>query len=122
MSYSKNKIVGNTGELIAKTYLESLGYLILEQNWHFSRHSEVDIIAKDKSTIVFVEVKTRTTTAFGHPLESITSSKLQKIYMAGLAYLEQSKIKHSNYRIDVVSIVGLNNPDIEHLKNVGFDN
>ncbi len=121
MKMSKNKVIGNAGEELAKNYLLSLGYLIIETNWHFSKNSEIDIIAKDKNTLVFVEVKTRSRLAFGHPLESISPQKIKKIYMAGLAYIEQKGITKTDYRIDVISIVDLKNPCIEHLKNIGID-
>ncbi len=121
MKLTKNKIIGNSGEIIARDYLISIGYEIIESNWHFSKNSEVDIIAKDKNTLVFVEVKTRSSLNYGHPLEAVGQKKIQKIYMAALAYLDQTKIKYDNYRIDVISIIGLKNSEIEHLKNIGLD-
>jgi putative endonuclease len=121
MKLTRNKVIGNSGEIIARDYLISLGYEILENNWHFSKNSEVDIIAKDKNTLVFVEVKTRSSLNYGHPLEAISQKKIQKIHMAAMAYLEQTKIKYDNYRIDVISIVGLKDSEIEHLKNIGLD-
>lgn len=121
MKSTKNKIIGNAGEKLAREYLVSIGYEIIESNWHFSKTSEIDIIAKDKNVLVFVEVKTRSSLAFGHPLEAINQNKIQKIYTAALAYMEQSAIKIASYRIDVISIVDLKNPQIEHLKNIGLD-
>lgn len=121
MGNSKNIKIGSTGEKIASDYLVKCGYKILDTNWHYSRNSEIDIIALDKKTLVFVEVKTRTSTAFGHPLEAITQIKVKKIYMAALAYLEETKADYKNYRIDAISIIGINSPKIEHIKNIGID-
>ena len=63
-----NKTTGNAGEDLACRYLEKNGYEILERNKHYSRFCEIDIIAKHKNTVVFVEVKTRRTNAYGTPL------------------------------------------------------
>ena len=71
--------MGKNGEEIARKYLEKLGYKILELNKRFSRYCEIDIIALDKNTVVFCEVKTRKTTVCGSPFESITKSKYENI-------------------------------------------
>ena len=70
-----NISIGKNGEEIARKYLEKQGYKILETNKRFSRFSEIDIIALDKDTLVFVEVKTRKTDFCGHPAEAITQTK-----------------------------------------------
>lgn len=116
-----NKIIGNFGEQTACNFLKKQGYKILETNYHYSKFAEIDIIAKDKNTIVFVEVKTRSTTNFGHPFEAINQNKLQKILTAGLNYLQNTNEKYKDYRMDVISILGTQNPQIEHLKNVSLN-
>lgn len=121
MVTSKNILLGKAGENLAKEYLMALGFEIIDMNWHYSKNSEIDIIAKDKNTLVFIEVKTRSTLSFGHPFEAIDQRKIKKIYIAALAYLEQTKIDYKNYRIDAVSVIGLKNPQIEHIKNIGLD-
>lgn len=85
---------------------------------HFSRNCEIDIIAKDKSTVVFVEVKTRKSLAFGHPFEAINQTKMNKIYQGVLTYVQENNVK--NYRIDGIAIIGVENPKIEHLKNISI--
>lgn len=85
---------------------------------HFSRNCEIDIIAKDKSTVVFVEVKTRKSLAFGHPFEAINQTKMNKIYQGALTYVQENNVK--NYRIDGIAIIGVENPKIEHLKNISI--
>lgn len=121
MTASKNILLGKTGENLAKEYLITLGFEIVEMNWHYSKNSEIDIIAKDKNTLVFVEVKTRSSLNFGHPFEAIDQKKIKKIYMAALAYLEQTNINYKNYRIDAISVIGTKNPQIDHIKNVGLE-
>ena len=96
----QNKQLGQNGEDIAEKFLIKQGYKILERNRHFSRYCEIDIIAQDKDTLVFVEVKTRKTDICGHPLEAITKAKYKK------------------YRIDVVSILLKPKLEIKHLKNI----
>ena len=118
---NKNKEVGKFGEKTAQEYLKKLGWKILDTNFHYSRYAELDIIAKDKDSIVFVEVKTRSTNAFGHPFESINHKKLENIFKAGLAWLKTTKEPYKNFRIDVISILGQENPQIEHLKNISLN-
>ncbi len=119
-NYTK-KIIGNYGEDIACKYLENQGWKILDRNYHYSKFCEIDIIAKDKNEIVFVEVKTRSTTNFGHPFEAINSKKIENILKAGLAYLKNTQENYQKYRIDIISILGIENPQIEHLKNIGLN-
>lgn len=116
---NNNIITGRKGEETACNYLISLGYKIIDRNWHYSRNAEIDIIAEDKGILVFVEVKTRTTLNYGHPFESINYMKLQKIHKAILGYISKSKIKYKSYRFDGIAIIGLQNPKIEHIKNLG---
>ena len=108
-----NRKFGDAGEDLASRYLQKQGYEILERNKHYSRFCEIDIIAKDKNTTVFVEVKTRKTDAFGSPLEAITQSKYANIKKGVQFYLAENKVK--NYRIDVVGITLKPEIKIEHL-------
>ena len=107
---------GNRGEDLACEYLQKNGYEILERNKHFSKLCEIDIIAKIKNKIVFVEVKTRKTNSFGTPLEAITKTKYNNIKTGVLTYLQENKIK--SYQIDVIGITLEPELKIEHLKNV----
>lgn len=111
-----NRKFGDTGEDLACRYLQKQGYEILERNKHYSRFCEIDIIAKHKSTIVFVEVKTRKTNNFGTPLEAITTSKYANIKKGVQFYLAENKVK--NFRIDVIGITIKPEITIEHLKNI----
>ncbi|MBQ4122969.1 YraN family protein [bacterium] len=110
---------GKQGEQLACEYLKKTGYKIIEQNWHFSKNAEIDIIAKEKDTIVFIEVKARTSTNYGHPFEAINERKIKKIHTAVLGYLSNYKNKYKSFRIDGIAIIGLENPTIEHIKNIG---
>lgn len=112
-----NLSIGKNGEEIAKNYLIKLGYKILETNKRFSRFCEIDIIALDKNTLVFVEVKTRKTDICGHPLEAITKSKYNHIKQGLLIYLQENP-QYKKYRIDAISVLLKPEVKIEHLKNI----
>ena len=111
---------GKAGESLAVKKLVSSGYAILEKNYR-ARSGEIDIIAKDKETIAFVEVKSRKTKSYGSAKYSITPGKQRKISMAALAYLKHKKLMKSKARFDVVIILAdNNNHKIELIKNA-FD-
>lgn len=112
----ENKKIGNAGEDLACRYLEKRDYKILERNKHYSRFCEIDIIAEYKNTLVFVEVKTRTTNDFGTPFEAITKSKYENIKKGIQFYLQEHKFQ--KHRIDVIGITLKPELKIEHLKNV----
>lgn len=116
-----NKTKGAIGENIACKYLEEKGYRILEKNYRYSRMSEIDLIAIDKDTLVFVEVKTRSTENCGHPFEAVDSKKIEHIYQTALFYLQQTEHQYTKYRIDVISVINLQSPKIEHLKNISIN-
>lgn len=97
------KIIGRLGEDKAVEFLESKGLKILARNFH-TREGEVDIIARDDQTIIFIEVKTRRSTKFGTAIEAITEDKLEKVVMAGERWLAKNSLDDAEWRIDVVTI------------------
>ena len=112
-----NISTGKKGEELATEYLVKQGYKILEKNKRFSRFCEIDIIAQDKDTLVFCEVKTRNSTICGHPLEAITKAKYQNIKKGVFLYLQENP-KYKKFRIDAISILLKPNLEIKHLKNI----
>ena len=112
-----NISLGKNGEDIAVKYLEKQGYKILERNKRFSKLCEIDIIALDRNTLVFVEVKTRKTNICGHPFEAITKTKYNHIKQGLFLYLQENT-QYKRYRIDAVSILIKPEFKIEHLKNI----
>lgn len=109
------KEIGDKGEFLASEFLINKGYRILDKNFR-TRLGEIDIIAKDKDELVFVEVKARRTSYFGSPEEFVTPQKQQRIKRAALEYLSQNP--HSSWRIDVISIVTEPETKIEHFQNI----
>lgn len=105
--------IGKNYEELAVKYLKDLGYKIIERNYLISDIGEIDIIVKDKKTLVFVEVKFRRNKDFGNPSEFVNKSKQLKITKTSLCYIKKNKIK-TDIRFDVVSIC---NNNIEHIKN-----
>lgn len=108
---------GKDSESIAVRYLKKNGYKILAQNYR-NKIGEIDIIAKDKKTLVFVEVKAARTDSFGNPKWSVTPKKQRKISMVALYYLKATKQNKVKARFDVVAISSSqDNPRIELIKN-----
>lgn len=112
---------GKIGEDIAEKYLIGKKYQILMRNYR-SRFGEIDIIAVDNITIVFVEVKTRTQNKFGSPLEAITKNKLFKMVKTSQFFLSQYKLHGKPYRCDAIEVViGYDEkPLINHVQNITF--
>lgn len=113
----KNVLIGKQGEELARDFLIKKGYKILEQNKRFSKFCEIDIIALDKETLVFCEVKTRRNNVCGSPLEAITKSKYQNI-KKGIFFYLQENTSYKNFRIDAISIILQPKLEIQHLKNI----
>ncbi len=109
---------GDNGEELACQYLRDNGYVILERNKHFGRASEIDIIAKLKNKLVFFEVKTRKSNAFGTPFAAVTKNKYEKILKGAHAYLAENP--HKDYRIDAIGITLQPTLKIEHERGIGY--
>ena len=112
-------VLGARGEDLAATRLTNDGYLILDRNWRCAQ-GEIDIVATDGTETIFVEVKTRTSTAFGHPLEAITPIKLARLRRLAGAWCEAHTGNYSSIRIDAMAVIAPidGEPVIEHLKRV----
>ncbi|MGD9411543.1 MAG: YraN family protein, partial [Desulfobacterales bacterium] len=93
---------GEQGEALAARRLKKAGYKIIETNYR-TRLGEIDIIAKDKDTIVFVEVKSRRSVYFGNPKQAVTLQKQKKISMVALYYLKSTGQSTAKARFDVVT-------------------
>lgn len=115
--------VGMQGEQLATRYLSNNGYEIRAQNWRSGKSGEIDVIAYHpvQDILVFVEVKTRRTLAFGTPLESITPQKQQRIVHVCEQYLQQyPPAPQTRIRFDVIGVTQprRNGPcEMEHLED-----
>ncbi len=111
--------LGKRGEKLAAQYLRRLGYKIVAQGDR-SSFGELDIVAVDGRTVVFVEVKTRHSHEAGHPAEAIDLEKQRRLARVALAYLKRHGLLECAARFDVIAITwpeGSGRPTIEHLKN-----
>jgi len=97
------KALGELGERWARDYLEKRGYRIRDTNFH-CREGEIDIVAQHEDSLVFVEVRTKTGSAFGTPEESVTTAKQEKLASVAMSYLQTHDGLPSEWRIDVVAI------------------
>ena len=112
-------VVGDIGEQLAADYLTTQGLTLLDTKFH-CRLGEIDLVMKDQSTIVFIEVKYRKNSLFGGAISAVSPKKQQKIIKTALFYLQHRGLKEYNTpcRFDVVAILGnFNYPDISWLKN-----
>lgn len=118
MTQKNKRDIGKEGEIIAVKYLKNKGFEIIEQNYHYS-HGEIDIVAKEKEQLVFVEVKTRLNLEFGEPEYSINLKKIKQIKKMAELYLFDKEIYEVNCRFDVVAIVlgDGTEPEIKHYEN-----
>ncbi|AJA48125.1 hypothetical protein UPF0102 [Clostridium pasteurianum DSM 525 = ATCC 6013] len=99
-----NKEIGNYGENEAVQYLQDLNYEIIERNFK-CKMGEIDIIAKYKETLCFIEVKTRYATNYGFPAEAVDRRKQFKIYKISELYIIKNKISDLNFRFDVIEVL-----------------
>jgi putative endonuclease len=111
--------LGKRGETLAASHLVASGYEVVERNWR-CKIGEIDIIATKDDELVFVEVKTRSSLAFGHPLEAITVQKLARLRQLAGAWCDAHPGHHRRIRIDAIAIIAPTHGlvEIEHLERV----
>lgn len=107
-------------EKIASNYIEESGLRVITRNFN-SRYGEIDLIAEDTSsdTIVFIEVKARTSNKFGTPEEAITNKKIKNIIKTSLEFISLMNLTNKNIRFDIITIEKDKdyNYKIKHIKN-----
>jgi putative endonuclease len=112
--------LGRTGEQVAVEYLERAGLRILDRNWR-STDGEVDIVATERRVLVVCEVKTRSGTGFGTPLEAITRHKRARLRRLAAQWLAAHGVLFDEVRIDVIGVLRDSGGEfqIEHVRGVG---
>ena len=99
----KRKELGATGEKLARDFLKKKGYKIRDANFR-CREGEIDIVAEKKGCLVFVEVRTKASSVFGSPEESVTFAKKEKLIASALTYLNNHQNLPESWRIDFVAV------------------
>jgi putative endonuclease len=112
--------VGRFGEDLAAAHLAGAGLVVLARNWRCP-DGELDIVATEDDVVVFVEVKTRSTLAFGHPAEAVTPVKAARIHRLAMRWLAEHRDRvptRPQIRFDVVSVVRLaaGGPAVTHVR------
>jgi putative endonuclease len=101
---ARRQALGAAGEAQAAAWYEANGYRIVARNWR-CRDGEIDLIATRSRVIVFCEVKTRTTDAFGSPAEAVTPAKQRKLRVLARRWLDESAVRPAGIRFDVAAIL-----------------
>jgi putative endonuclease len=104
MAKGRRKALGDWGEATAAVHLERNGYCILERNAR-TREGEIDLVARHEGTVVFIEVKTRSGTNYGDPIEAVTPAKAGRIRRLAAAWLAERDVKRRTIRFDVIGIL-----------------
>lgn len=116
----ENKKFGQYGEKLAAKFLKRKGYKILQRNY-FTKFGEIDIIARDGSELVFVEVKTRSDQLYGNPENAIDEQKLHHLQRMAQIYVLEKNLGNIPIRIDAVSVfidLVMKEKVIEHFINI----
>lgn len=117
---SRAQRVGRRGEALAARYLEQQGYRILARNAR-TPYGELDLVALQGDEVVFVEVKARTTLAFGWPEEAITPAKAQRLAQAALTWLAEHPEHGPAWRVDVIAVLFFADaqpPEVRHYRDI----
>lgn len=113
-----NSLIGKIGEELATKYLQDNSIKVIQRNF-YCRFGEIDIIAKDKNELIFIEVKTRTTNKYGKPSEAVNFQKQKHMRKSIEYYLYSNKIVNTKIRIDVIEIyLDQYKYKLNHIKNI----
>jgi putative endonuclease len=112
------QLLGDTSETLAAEYLQQHGLQFIERNFR-SRYGEIDLIMHTTSHLVFVEVRYRKLQSFGHPIETVTYHKQQKLLRTAHYYLQTHPVyQNIDYRFDIIGITfSLESPHIEWIQD-----
>jgi putative endonuclease len=120
MAMRAKDVLGASGEQAAAEYLASCGLRILDRNWR-SADGEIDIVAVERHVLVVCEVKSRSSTRYGTPLEAVSRAKRARLRRLAVQWLNAHGVRFDQVRIDMVGLVyeGTGGFTIEHVRGVG---
>ncbi len=116
---SRRLALGQRAEALAAGYLEQRGYTIVVRNWR-RPEGELDLVAMSDGACIFVEVRSRTGTERGHPLETVNASKRARVLRAARMYLDEEKPQATEFRFDVIGVTFSPDdspPEIVHIQD-----
>ena len=111
---------GKWGEKLAVRFLKKARYKIIGERVRVGKRDELDIIAEQNQTLIFIEVKTRKNEDYGRPFSAVNQAKCKHLSRAAVTYLKQKKIKPDYIRFDVIEVIGVPDdsvPEIRHIEN-----
>ena len=111
--------LGAYGERVAAAHLVAAGMTVLDRNWRCPI-GEIDIVARDGDVLVVCEVKTRSSTALGHPLEAVTARKAERLRRLAAAWIRERRVHPAEVRIDLVGVLrpARGAAGVEHVRGV----
>lgn len=116
---AKHNNLGRSGEQLAAEYLKNKGYTVLDRNWR-SGHKELDLVVRNDTTLVVVEVKTRSGTCFGRPEDAVDARKIYRTVLAADAYV-RFKCLDMDVRFDIVTVIySKGDVSVEHIENAFY--
>ena len=112
--------LGAYGERVAAQWLVDQGMTLVDRNWR-CEHGEIDLVLRDGDVLVFGEVKTRTSAAYGHPLEAVSAAKAERLRQLAVRWVEEHGVNAGGIRIDLVGVLLAERgaAEVEHLRGVG---
>jgi putative endonuclease len=116
----RNDSLGAYGERVAAQRLVDGGMVVLDRNWSCDL-GELDLVLREGEVLVFCEVKTRTSAAYGHPLEAVTPAKAQRLRRLAARWIRDHDVHAEGIRVDVVGVLveGRGAAEVEHVRGVG---
>ena len=116
---AQHNLLGNKGEMLASRFLLDKGYAVHHHNWR-SGHKEIDIIAQQRTVLVFVEVKSRTSEEYGNAYDAVDDKKIRLLISAAQAYIRKYNID-LKFRFDIITVIGNSEPyRIEHIEDAFY--
>lgn len=117
---AQNISLGRYGEAVAARTLVDHGMVVIDRNWRCPE-GEIDLVLRDGNTLVVCEVKTRSSAAFGHPLEAVTQAKADRLRRLANRWVEAHDVRPPGIRIDLVGV--MRGPrgaaEVEHVRGIG---
>jgi putative endonuclease len=121
MTTSRQRMAtGGYGEAAAARHLVEQGMVVLDRNWRCEQ-GEIDLVLRDREVLVFCEVKTRASAAFGGPLESVTPTKVARLRRLGARWMQERGVRAPDVRLDLVGVLLDRGGEtrLEHVRGVG---